>query len=73
MSKSISTRILKLVIKRILARQWWHTPLIPELRRLRQEDLWEFEVSLFYKVKFQDSQGYTEKPCFKTTITTYLS
>jgi hypothetical protein len=29
-------------------------PVIPELRRLRQEDL-EFKVSL----------GYTEKPCLK--------
>jgi hypothetical protein len=25
----------------------------------------EFEASLIYKVKFQDSKGYTEKPCLK--------
>jgi hypothetical protein len=26
---------------------------------------WEFEASLVYKSEFQDSQGYTEKPCLK--------
>jgi hypothetical protein len=25
----------------------------------------EFEASLVYKSDFQDSQGYTEKPCLK--------
>jgi hypothetical protein len=25
----------------------------------------EFKASLVYKVKFQDSQGYTEKPCLE--------
>jgi hypothetical protein len=25
----------------------------------------EFETSLVYRVSFQDSQGYTEKPCLK--------
>jgi hypothetical protein len=25
----------------------------------------KFEASLVYKSKFQDSQGYTEKPCLK--------
>jgi hypothetical protein len=32
------------------ARQWWRTPLIPHLG---------------LKSEFQDSQGYTEKPCLK--------
>jgi hypothetical protein len=27
---------------------WWHVPLIPALRRQRQEDLCEFEASLVY-------------------------
>jgi hypothetical protein len=25
----------------------------------------EFQASLVYRVIFQDSQGYTEKPCFR--------
>jgi hypothetical protein len=39
----------------------WCTPLIPTLRR----QISEFEASLVYKSEFQDSQGYTEKPCLK--------
>jgi hypothetical protein len=27
----------------------------------------EFKASLVYRVKFQDSQGYTEKPCLEKT------
>ena len=41
-----------------------HT-LVPALRRQRQVDLSEFKASLFYKSEFQDSQGYTEKPCLE--------
>jgi hypothetical protein len=48
------------------AEQWRHTPLIPALGRQRQV-ISEFKVSLVYKVEFQDSQGYTEKPCLKNT------
>jgi hypothetical protein len=42
--------------------QWWHTPLIPALGRQRQGD---FEVpgQSHLQSEFQDSQGYTEKPC----------
>ena len=32
----------------IEARQWWHTPLIPALRRQRQMDLCEFKTTLGY-------------------------
>jgi hypothetical protein len=39
---------------------WWHTPLIPAPGRQRQANF-----SLVYKVEFQDSQGYTEKPCLE--------
>ncbi|KAL6086154.1 hypothetical protein STEG23_037941 [Scotinomys teguina] len=41
------------------------TPVISALGRQRQADLCEFEASLVYKSKFQDSQGYTEKLCFE--------
>ena len=40
-----------------VVRQWWHTPLIPALRRQRQVDLCEFKVSPDYR------PAYTEKPC----------
>jgi hypothetical protein len=31
----------------------------------RGRQISEFEASLVYKVEFQDSQDYTEKPCLK--------
>ena len=31
----------------------------------RGRQISEFESSLVYRVKFQDSQGYTEKPCLR--------
>jgi hypothetical protein len=43
-------------------RQWWHTPLFPALGRQRQVDFCVRGQS-----EFQDSQGYTEKPCLKQT------
>jgi hypothetical protein len=38
-----------------MTRLWWHTPLIPALRRQRQVDLCEFPYS----------QSCVEKPCLK--------
>jgi hypothetical protein len=35
----------------------------------RGRQISEFEASLVYRVEFQDSQGYTEKPFLKTTTT----
>jgi hypothetical protein len=43
---------------------WWHTPLSPALGRQRQEDfLVRGQPGL--QCEFQDSQGYTVKPCLK--------
>jgi hypothetical protein len=44
-----------------MSRVWWRTPLIPALRRQRQVDFWVRDPGL--QSEFQDSQGYTEKPC----------
>jgi hypothetical protein len=43
---------------------WWHTLLIPALRRQKQTDFW-FQGQPGLQSEFQDSQGYTEKPCLK--------
>ena len=43
---------------------WWHKPLIPALRRQRQADFWVWGQPGLQS-EFQDSQGYTEKPCLK--------
>ena len=45
---------------------WRHTPLIPTLGRQRQADFWvRGQPGLLSE--FQDSQGYTEKPCLGKT------
>ena len=41
---------------------WWCTPLIPALGRQKQAGVWG-QPGL--QSEFQDSQGYTEKPCLK--------
>jgi hypothetical protein len=46
-----------------IGRQWWRTPLIPVLGG-RGRQISEFKASLVYR-EFQDSQGYTEKPCLE--------
>jgi hypothetical protein len=45
-------------------REWWRTPLIPALRRQRQVDFW-VRGQPGLQSEFQDSQGYTEKPCLE--------
>jgi hypothetical protein len=47
-------------------RWWWHTSLIPALGRQRQRQV-DFCVrgQAGLQSEFQDSQGYTEKPCLK--------
>jgi hypothetical protein len=45
-------------------RAWWRMPLIPALGRQRQADfLVRGQPGL--QSEFQDSQGYTEKPCLE--------
>ena len=43
---------------------WWCTPLIPALGRQKQADLW-VRGQPGLQSEFQDSQGYTEKPCLE--------
>jgi hypothetical protein len=44
--------------------RWWRTPLIPALGRQRQADFW-VQGQPGLQSEFQDSQGYTEKPCLE--------
>jgi hypothetical protein len=48
-------------------RVWWYTPLIPELGRQRQADFW-IQGQPGLQSEFQDSQGYTEKPCLENKM-----
>jgi hypothetical protein len=47
-----------------ICRAWWCMPLIPALGRQRQADFW-VRVQPGLQSEFQNSQGYTEKPCLK--------
>jgi hypothetical protein len=47
---------------KVRSRAWWHTPLIPSLGRQRRADFW-VRGQPGLQNEFQDSQGYTEKPC----------
>ena len=49
------------------ARQWWCTPLIPALRKLRQVNLCEIEASLVYKANSSTARATHREPCLKTT------
>jgi hypothetical protein len=44
--------------------QWWCTPLILALGSQRQADFWVWDQPGLQS-EFQDSQGYTEKPCLE--------
>jgi hypothetical protein len=45
-------------------RAWWLIPLIPALGRQRQVNFWVWGQPGLQS-EFQDSQGYTEKPCLE--------
>ena len=47
---------------------WWRTPLIPALRRQRQEDLSEFEAITGLHSKFQNSQDFIERAYLKSKM-----
>jgi hypothetical protein len=47
-----------------VSQAWWRTPLIPALGRQRQVDFW-VRGQPGLQSEFQDSQGYTEKPCLE--------
>jgi hypothetical protein len=50
------------------AGRWWCTPLITALGKQRQVGFW-VRGQPGLQSEFQDSQGYTKKPCLgKTTI-----
>jgi hypothetical protein len=53
------------------AGQWWLTPFIPVLGRQRQADFWVLG-QLGLQSEFQDSQGYTEKPCLQKPKYVYI-
>jgi hypothetical protein len=50
--------------KMYMSQVWWCTSLILALRRQRQADFW-VRGQPGLQSEFQDSQGYTEKPCFE--------
>jgi hypothetical protein len=49
------------------SRAWWRMPLIPALGRQRQADFWVRGQPGLQR-EFQDSQGYTEKPCLEKKV-----
>ena len=48
------------------SQEWWHRPLIPALGWQRQSHFW-VQCQPGLQSEFQDSEGYTEKPCLDKT------
>jgi hypothetical protein len=59
----------KYLLRKLLRGAWWPTPLIPALWRQRQADFC-VRGQPGLQSEFQDSQGYTGKPCLEKTTTT---
>ena len=57
---------IMLLRKHKKARQWWRTPLIPAFGKRGQADFWVWGQPGLQS-EFQDSHGYTEKPCLGKT------
>jgi hypothetical protein len=55
---------LKTQFKMVCSQAWWRLPLIPALGRRRQADFWVWSQPGLQS-EFQDSHGYTEKPCLE--------
>lgn len=54
--------------RQVMAQAWWCITLMPAIRTWGLWAICEFEASLVYKAKFQDSQScYLEKLCLKKT------
>jgi hypothetical protein len=67
-SESSSCRAIEatpVLLKDTKGRAWCCTPLIPACGRRRQADFW-VQGQPGLQSEFQDSQGYTEKPCLET-------
>jgi hypothetical protein len=56
--------IIKMVLKSKACWVWWRTPLTSALGRQRQVNFW-VRGQPGLQSEFQDSQGYTEKPCLE--------
>ena len=49
----------------VVAKQWWHTPLIPALGRQKQANLREFQTSLVTRASSRTGPKATEKSCLE--------
>jgi hypothetical protein len=61
---NLQSPLLKVLKTSSISRAGWCMPLIPALGRPRQADFW-VRGQPGLQSEFQDSQGYTEKPCLE--------
>lgn len=48
--------------KNLWAGQWWHTLLIPALRRQRWENFYKFEADVVYRMNSRIARGTQREP-----------